>query len=637
MKKQLLKIFLLSTFAIFYQQTFAQRYLSEIFASFTKTANIEYDTNRSLNLLYPTDPRPIITVGLKCDVYQPAGDTATKRPVVILVHTGSYLPSIINKQTTGNKEDSTIVEMCSRLAKRGFVAVAVDYRMGWNAASTIRDTATGDLLRATFRAMQDVRNCVRFLRNNAPIYKLDTSKIIVGGQGTGGYVALALGAVDKRSEMELPKFLRSADLSPMVNVDIMGDWNGLGGNPIFNYGGETNLSGNIHMIFNYGGALGDSSWLQSNSLPTVSLQTVSDPFAPIGIGNVVVPTTGVTVITNASGATTTIPKANALGINNKINSFTYSDPFSTRGMTITSGVKNLYPFYTSYPAESAPWEWWDHTVMNGITSVNVNGFPVPASGHVADSLSMLTNPYMSAARAKAYIDTIVGFVTPRVYNQFDLNLPVAYDTLTPFRLLSLPNNSTLNIHNDSTASVSFTSQISNTGRPSLGAINYTWLLSNSTGNFSTPLGSSVSSSTTLTVTEKALYDILVANNVNQNQTLSGKWTVKARIGSSNLWAVDTFNINLTRSAPVGLSNIDLKNSVSIYPNPASSLIHIAASHQVMMSSIVLIDITGRTLITENNLNTNTFTIDNHNLKNGIYFITINSNDGRSVTKKIVIE
>ncbi len=401
-------------------QTFAQRYMQEIFSGYTKSANIQYDSNRSLNLLYPTDPRPIITVNLKCDVYQPTGDTATSRPVVILVHTGSYLPAIINKQTTGSKDDSTIVEICSRLAKRGFVAIAMDYRQGWNAASTIQDTATGDLLRATFRVMQDVRNCVRFLRVNATTYGIDTSKIIVGGQGTGGYVALALSTVNKRSEMELAKFRRYADNSPMVNVDIMGDWNGLGGNPFFNYGGDSTVSGNIHMVFNYGGALGDLSWIDSSSLPVVSMQCVGDPFAPYGIGNVVVPTTGLTVIPNASGASTTIPQANNFGINKKINSKVFSDPYSTRGMQITSGVNNVYPFYTSFPYEGAPWEWWDRTVMNGITTVSVNGYPVPASGHVADSLSLLTNPFMSASRAKAYIDTIIGFVVPRIAAQFDL-------------------------------------------------------------------------------------------------------------------------------------------------------------------------------------------------------------------------
>jgi acetyl esterase/lipase len=515
MKKQLHKLMVLTLLVFASSQIFAQRYMQEIFSSYTKSANIEYDTNRSLNLLYGQVPgqQPIITVSLKCDVYQPSGDTIAKRPVILLVHTGSYLPAIINKQTTGSKDDSTIVEICSRLARRGFVAVALDYRMGWNATSTIHDTATGDLLRATYRAMQDVRNCVRYLRNNASTYKIDTAKIIVGGQGTGGYIALALGTVNKLSKIQLPKFLRSADLSPMVDVTSMGDWNGLGGNPYVNYGGETNLSGNIHMVFNYGGALGDLSWLDSASLPVVSVHCVSDPFAPFGTGNVVVPTTGVTVITNASGANTLMPRANQLGINNKINSKVYTDVYTSRAMLLSGGVKDMYALYTATP-ESGPWEWWDHTVMNGTTSVMVNGIPVPASGHQADSLSMLTNPFMSAARARAYIDTVLGFVVPRIAAQFDL----------------------------------------------------------------------------------------------------------AAFASAGI-----------------KENEPLTNRITVYPNPAQSVIYISTSVQVMIASVMLTDITGRLLLDETGLNVSSYTLENPNLGKGVYFLTITTAEGGSVTKKVMIE
>ncbi|MFN5884743.1 MAG: hypothetical protein ACK445_05345, partial [Bacteroidota bacterium] len=195
----------------------------------------------------------------------------------------------------------------------------------WNPATTIQEVAAEQLIKATYRAIQDVRNCVRFMRTNATTYRIDTSKIIVGGQGTGGYVALGLGTVNKRSEIESnPKFLRGSDGTPMVSVDTLGDWNGLGGVPFFNYSGDPAVSGNVHMVFNFGGAIGDSAWLESNSLPVVSLHCVKDPFAPYKTGNVVVPTTGLVVIPNASGAGDVIPAANAKGVNNKINSRTYT-------------------------------------------------------------------------------------------------------------------------------------------------------------------------------------------------------------------------------------------------------------------------------------------------------------------------
>lgn len=423
MKKQLLGMLAFVTMAFAgYEATAQHRYLDEVYTTTLKQANIEYDSNRSVNLARLVDPNapPIITAKLMCDIYTPpAGDTATARPVIILVHTGSYLPPIVNRQPTGSKDDSTIVEMCTRFAKRGFVAVAMNNRIGWNASSTNQAAATEDLLKATYRGIQDLKNMIRFLRVNASTYKIDTSKIIAGGQGTGGYIVLAAATIDRRAELETnPKFLR-ADFTPMVNMDTLGDWRGLGGVqfPVYpfylNYSGDSTVSTSFHMAFHYGGAMGDSAWLETGNMPIIGLQTKMDPFAPYTTGNVIVPTTGVTVISNASGAGSVVPKANEKGANAKVNSRVYTDVVTVRGLAITGNVPNLYPF-ESAAVESAPWEWWDRDIVK---SINV---PAAGAGYLADSLGYLTNPGMSAAKAKAYIDTIQWFVVPRIVVGLDL-------------------------------------------------------------------------------------------------------------------------------------------------------------------------------------------------------------------------
>jgi dienelactone hydrolase len=66
------------------------------------------------------------------DVYEPSGDTASVRPLVLVLHTGSFLPAVMNGQPTGGRKDSAVVEMCTRFAKKGYVAAAVSYRLGWN-------------------------------------------------------------------------------------------------------------------------------------------------------------------------------------------------------------------------------------------------------------------------------------------------------------------------------------------------------------------------------------------------------------------------------------------------------------------------------------------------------------------------
>ena len=428
MKKNLLNLItLLALSAICFNASAQKRYVDEIFANVVKTGNIEYDSNRAINIFPPNTP-PIITVKLRCDIYQPEGDTAIKRPLIILASTGSYLPTIINQQTTGSKDDSSIVELANRLSKRGYVVMAVNYRLGWNPSTTIQAQATEQLIKATYRAIQDVRNAIRFMRVNAETYKIDTSKIVVGGQGTGGYVALGLAAVDKRSEIEAKLKFQRGDFTPMVSVDTLGDWNGIGGAPFFNYGGDANVSGNAHMVFNYGGAMGDSSWMDASTLPIVGMHCPTDIFAPFKTGNVVVPTTKVTVINSASGAGAVVPFANSLGINDKINSYNYNDAISTRALAITGGIKNLYPFISSFPAEGSPWEWWDRPTLQANNTYGLG------TGRNADSLSMLSNPFMSAARAKAYIDTIAQFISPRIAVQFGFlsNVSVAEVNLSNY-------------------------------------------------------------------------------------------------------------------------------------------------------------------------------------------------------------
>jgi alpha/beta superfamily hydrolase len=422
MKMNLLRTLMLCGLSATATASFAQtRYVDDVFTGVLKTADLVYDSNRSVNIGHPLIPGgPIITAQLKCDIYTPpANDTETKRPVVIVAHTGSFLPAVVNRQATGNKNDSAIVELCTRFAQKGYVAVALNYRLGWNASSTVQAEATEGLLKATYRGIQDIRNCIRYIRMNADMYGVDTSMIVVGGQGTGGYISLALGTVNTRDEIESNiKFLRG-DFTPMVNMDTLGDWNGLGGQSMFVYSGDPMVSGNAHMIFNYGGSMGDSAWLDASSLPVVSLHVVTDPFAPYRTGDVRVPN-GPTVIPSASGAGAFMVLANNLGINAKLNAAVYPDALSAKALDLSGGVKNLYPLHTAFPPDGAPWEWWDRASVQAATSGMFYQYPLPASGRAADSLSFLVNPGMSAAKGRAYIDTVVNFVAPRIAVQFDL-------------------------------------------------------------------------------------------------------------------------------------------------------------------------------------------------------------------------
>ncbi len=106
------------------------RFLAEVFDEVTVTAGVEYGINATVIALPSVGEA--IPQSLVMDVYQPANDALTERPVVMVYHTGNFLPNVTNGGITGTRQDSSTVELCTRLAKAGYVAAAVDYRLCCN-------------------------------------------------------------------------------------------------------------------------------------------------------------------------------------------------------------------------------------------------------------------------------------------------------------------------------------------------------------------------------------------------------------------------------------------------------------------------------------------------------------------------
>ena len=202
MKKILRCLFIfaicLSTFHSYAQY----RYFDEVFTDVTVESDVKYGKNYSVLTGVP------VLEDLLMDVYMPDGDTEAKRPLVIIAHSGSFLPAGLFLPF-GTKGDSSAVEMCTQFAKRGWVAVAMNYRIGWNPVAPEQQDRAGTIMTAVYRSAQDARTCVRFFQDdaaNANTYKVDTTKITVGGSNSGGYTALAVAYLDKVEEINLFKF-----------------------------------------------------------------------------------------------------------------------------------------------------------------------------------------------------------------------------------------------------------------------------------------------------------------------------------------------------------------------------------------------------------------------------------------------
>ncbi len=84
------------------------------------------------------------------------------------------------------------------------------------------------------------------------------------------------------------------------------------------------------------------------------------------------------------------------------------------------------------------------------------------------------------------------------------------------------------------------------------------------------------------------------------------------------------------------SNTDIfdKSIFSIYPNPSNSTITISTkSSEINMLTISSFD--GREVFNKRNINENSFDIDVSNFKNGIYIVTIQTDNGEIISKKLI--
>lgn len=451
-----------------------ERYLSEVFtaAQVTYTPDVTFGTNIDFMTSDFTDPveygpelmelqtavstqQPIPApyynpldastavkvTELKMDVYQPdqAVDSETERPLFIFVHTGNALPPPLNGSPNGTRKDSSAVEVCKRMARRGYVAVSMDYRNGWNPLASTEEERRGSLLNAIYRAIHDVKQCIRFLKadaNGPDTYALNDDKVVLYGEGTGGYITLATATLDDPEELFIDKFrpdILNPDVS-YIDTTTVGNIEGFNGSLcLYRPNGEDS---DFDFCVNAGGALADTSWLDQGDVPMVAFHTVFDPFAPFTEGVVIVPTTGGQVVP-VQGSNLFMQLVNDYGNNASFATLPGGDPWTDRARAlygtdqthsatvhINAGTEGLFPLVTpNWPVlmpgtleEASPWQWWDPAGPLANIDLDGSGPGTLTTGQA----SQASNPNFSGTKGRAYIDTIMGYMNPRIVCALDL-------------------------------------------------------------------------------------------------------------------------------------------------------------------------------------------------------------------------
>ena len=390
------------------------RYVDEIFTDVVSVTNQLYSVNVTVVTGVPAADT------LLFDLYMPLGDTCTSRPLAVVLHTGTFLPRGVFAPT-GDKDDYANVQVCERLAKRGYVAASVQYRLGWNPISPQDTVRRSTIINAAYRSVQDLYAFVRYINLTVQglgnPYKVDPNRIAVFGIGTGGFVGFNA-AVLQQEEIYIDKFTNPSGGS-MIDTFLVGDLHGVKPG-LINVPNHVGFADKFHFVFGLDGAVGDSSWMEDGlSVPLVAAGTVTHPTTPYGIDpisgeiNCDLPVyagagTGSFVV-NIGGSVCMIEKANSLGINNPLKKGVYDDAVSEaiRNDANNFGQEHLWAINLPGP-QTGPWEYWDAAFWSQVP----HPLAAPLSIH---DVALATNPDMSIDKANRYIDTVLWFFSPRAY------------------------------------------------------------------------------------------------------------------------------------------------------------------------------------------------------------------------------
>jgi hypothetical protein len=230
------------------------RYIDEVFDEVSKTEDIVYGNAPDLPFIFLFEWNTF-DIDLSMDIYEPEGDTISNRPVIIFAHTGAFF--------SGNNELDDVVDLSTSAAKRGYVSISMEYRLGLNVLSSY----SGE--RAVYRGTQDASALVRYLREFHDDLRIDPDKIFIWGTSAGAFVGLHLAFSD---DDERPESTYGGTFDPDLGcIDCEGN--------------DYNQNSRPNGLVSCWGAIGDLTWIEEdNNIPTIMFHGTLDPIVPFNSG-----------------------------------------------------------------------------------------------------------------------------------------------------------------------------------------------------------------------------------------------------------------------------------------------------------------------------------------------------------------
>ena len=230
------------------------RYIDEVFNDVEITEDIVYGNAPDLPFIFLFEWNTV-DVDLDMDIYEPGNDTESQRPVIIFLHPGAFF--------SGSNDSDDMVSLSNSAAKRGYVAISANYRLGLNIISTY----SGE--RAVYRGVQDASALVRYLRENHEELSINPNKIFIWGSSAGSFIGLHLAYSD---DSERPESTYGGGSDPDLGcIDCEGN--------SYNHNSKPNA------LVSCWGAIGDLDWISpEDDVPAIMFHGTSDLVVPYDYG-----------------------------------------------------------------------------------------------------------------------------------------------------------------------------------------------------------------------------------------------------------------------------------------------------------------------------------------------------------------
>lgn len=216
----------------------AQRFKDMSFSKLDSAVDIPY--GEALNIKNMQEK-------LMLDVFMPANDTLRERPVLIFFHGGGF--------QNGNRKLPMGQNICKQFASRGYVTVSVSYRLGIDKTKSDADYAD-----ALYRAQQDGRTAIRFLKAHAGKWGMDTAQFFITGTSAGAKTCLAIAYMDRS---EIP-----------AGVDLA-KWGDIEGANTYR-----DVSSSVKGVINMWGGMINYSWIKEGDVPLYNTAGTMDKTVP---------------------------------------------------------------------------------------------------------------------------------------------------------------------------------------------------------------------------------------------------------------------------------------------------------------------------------------------------------------------